>query len=140
MTFEVRTTTVHGGSAAIGAAGPFTLVVDRPAAAGGSGLGFNGGQLLYLAVAGCISNDLFREADRLGIALHHVEVTVDGGFAGDPAVSSDVRYHVSLGGDAAEERLRALVALVDDIAEIPNSLRRGTAVRLGDVRVAAGPV
>ena len=139
MTFQVRTTTVHGGSAAVGAAGPFTLVVDRPAAAGGAGLGFNGGQLPHLAGAGCVSNDLFREADRLGIALHHVEVTVDGGFTGDPAVSTEVTYHVSLGGDAGEERLRELVALVDGVAEIPHSLRRGTAVRLGTVSVAAGP-
>lgn len=139
MTFQVRTTTVHGGSAAVGAAGPFTLVVDRPATAGGSGLGFNGGQLLYLAVAGCVSNDLFREAGRLGIALHHVEVTVDGGFTGDPAVSTEVTYHVTLGGDAPAGRLRELVTLVDGLAEIPNSLRRGTAVRLGTVLVPDGP-
>lgn len=59
---EVATVTVQGKPTAIGNAGPFTLVVDRPADAGGEGVGFNGGQLLYLAVAGCISNDLFRGA------------------------------------------------------------------------------
>ena len=62
--FEVTTVTVQGKPTAIGSAGPFTLVVDRPAEAGGGGVGFNGGELLYLAVAGCISNDLFREAPR----------------------------------------------------------------------------
>ena len=75
-----------GRFTAIGSAGPFTLVVDRPEVAGG-GLGFSGGRLLYLAVAG--------------------------------------------------EQLRALVALVDGLAEIPNSLRNGTAVRLGRVHVGA---
>ena len=35
-------------------------------------------------------------------------------------------YHA----DAPAERLAELVALVDPIAEIPNSLRAGTAVRL----------
>ncbi|MFU8874612.1 OsmC family protein [Micromonospora sp. SL4-19] len=137
MTFEVRTRSLPGRPAAIGSAGAFTLVVDRPADGGGDGLGFNGGQLLYLAVAGCVSNDLFREARAAGITLHRVEVTVHGGFAGDPPVSTDVSYDVRVDGDASEARLRELVSLVDAIAEIPNSLRRGTAVRLRHAEVTA---
>src|SRR5438874_1093545 len=68
VSFDVEFRNVHGGAAAIGSAGPYTLVVDRPTGGGGEGLGFNGGQLLYLAVGGCVSNDLFREADARGIA------------------------------------------------------------------------
>jgi putative redox protein len=67
--FEVEFRNVAGEAAAIGSAGPYTLVVDRPADGGGRGLGFNGGQLLYLALGGCISNDPFREAATRGIAL-----------------------------------------------------------------------
>jgi uncharacterized OsmC-like protein len=139
MGFEVRTASIAGAPTAIGWADSFTLVIDRPVDAGGGGLGFNGAQLLYLAVAGCVSNDLFREGTRLGIRLDHVEVRVDGDFAGNPSVSTDVTYHVSLGGDASEEQLRALVAMVDGIAEIPNSLRNGTAVRLGAVHITGRP-
>src|SRR5689334_10387869 len=54
--YRAQTVTVDGGPTALGSAGAFTLVIDRPTGAGGSGLGFNGGQLLYLAIAGCISN------------------------------------------------------------------------------------
>ena len=134
---EVEVRNVAREPAAIGNAGPHTLVVDRPGDAGGRGLGFNGGQLLYLAIAGCISNDLFREAQAAGIAIDRVQVVVRGDFTGNPAVSSDVEYDVSLEGDAPEDQLQALVARVDEIAEIPNSLRRGTAVRLGRARVLA---
>lgn len=130
MGFEVHTRSLQGESTALGSAGPFTLVVDRPTGAGGGGLGFNGGQLLYLAVAGCVSNDLFREAHAAGITLHRVNVTVRGDFTGDPAVSTDISYDVEIEGDAPVERLRALIDHVDTIAEIPNSLRQGTAVRL----------
>ena len=130
---EVTTVTVHGKPTAIGNAGPFTLVVDRPADAGGAGVGFNGGQLLYLAVAGCVSNDLFREAESIGISLSHVRVPVRGDFSGDPAVSDEISYDVEIDGDASPEGLTALVRHVDEIAEIPNSLRRGTAVRLGSI-------
>jgi uncharacterized OsmC-like protein len=128
--FSVETRTVAGQVTAVGSAGPFTLVVDRPVEAGGGGKGFNGGQLLYLAVAGCISNDLFREAPRFGVELDSVRVTVDGDFSGDPAVSTAVTYDVELAGSGD---LEALVREVDRIAEIPNSLRRGTPVSLGRV-------
>ena len=92
-------------------------------------MGFNGGQLLYLAVAGCVSNDLFREAPAFGVALSRVAVTVRGDFAGDPLVSEEITYEVEVDGEPAD-RLGDLVQHVDRIAEIPNSLRRGTQVRL----------
>ncbi len=98
-------------------------------------MGFNGGQLLYLAVAGCISNDLFREARAEGIELSHVRVKVRGEFAGDPAVSNEIEYDVEIDGDASADRLRSLVEKVDRIAEIPNSLRGGTQVRLAAARI-----
>jgi uncharacterized OsmC-like protein len=107
------------------------MIVDRPVDAGG-GKGFNGGQLLYLAIAGCISNDLFREAPRFGVELESVRVTVDGDFAGSPAVSAPIAYDVEVRGRGD---LRALVEEVDRIAEIPNSLRRGTAVALRSIAI-----
>ena len=135
MRIEVETHNVDGKVTALGSAGPFTLVVDRPAEGGGGGLGFNGGQLLYLAVAGCISNDLFREAWAAGIELRSVRVKVSGDFVGEPAVSDEIQYEVEVAGDATEDRLRALIDQVDEIAEIPNSLRQGTRVRLVGAKV-----
>jgi len=127
---EVETRNLDGRVTALGTAEQFTLVVDRPTEGGGGGLGFNGGQLLYLAVAGCISNDLFREARAEGIELSSVRVKVGGDFVGEPAVSDEILYEVEVEGNAPQERLRVLVDHVDEIAEIPNSLRRGTRVRL----------
>jgi putative redox protein len=122
MSFRVETRA--DGGTTIGAAGPHTVAV------GAGDAGWNGGQLLHLAVGACVSNDLFREAALRGIVLTRVAVTVDGGFAGAPAVSDGIGYAVEIEGDAPDADLRALVAHVDAIAEIPNSLRRGTEVRL----------
>ena len=135
MGFEVEVRNVDGAVTALGAAGPFTLVVDSPAEAGGGGRGFNGGQLLHLAVAGCVSNDLFREAAQRGITLTRVTVTVDGGYGGQPVVSTGISYSVEVAGPAPEADLVALVNHVDAIAEIPNSLRLGTPVTLDRVSV-----
>jgi putative redox protein len=134
--YEVVTENLRGRVTSLGSANGHTLIVDRPVAAGGGGLGFNGAELMHLAVAGWVSNDLFREAVAVGIRLERVRISARGQFAGDPPTSIGVTYDVEIGGDAPEESLRALVGRVDGIAEIPNSLRRGTPVRLGRVEVS----
>ena len=135
MGIEVETISVDGRTTALGLAELFTLVVDRPVDAGGGGLGFSGGQLLNLAVAACISNDLFRDAARDGIALRRVRVRARSDYGGHPAVSSPIEYDVELDGDAPAERIAELVRAVDRIAEIPNSIRGGTEVRLVNARI-----
>ena len=128
--YDIESVSLEGTPTAIGSAGPFTVVFDRPVEAGGGGKGFNGGQLLNLAVAGCVSNDLFREAAKLGLQLRRVAVRVSSDYVGDPAVSTPITYTVSVDSDAPPEEIERLIAHVDRIAEIPNSLRAGTEVRL----------
>jgi uncharacterized OsmC-like protein len=126
--FRVEVHSVDRGPTALGWAGPYSVVVDRPVSGGGRGLGFNGGQLLNMAVAGCISNDLFREATKRGIDLSRVVVTADSDYTGDPAVSTAIEYTIEISGDADRAALDELVDHVDRIAEIPASIRKGTPV------------
>lgn len=128
--YAVEVRTVDGGATALGWSGPHSVVVDRPADAGGRGLGFNGGQLLYLAIAACWSNDLYREAATRGISLTRVRVAVDGGFASRGAASDPISVDVEVEGDATEAELRALIDEVDAVAEIPRSIREGSPVTL----------
>ena len=123
---EVSTSSLRGATTAVGSAGPYTLIVDRPQEAGGGGLGFNGGQLLNLAVAGCVSNDIFREAAKEGITIHQVKVRVRSDYGGEPMVSTPIEYEVELDGDAPSDVLERLVRHTDRVAEIPNSLRAVT--------------
>ena len=44
----------------------------------GRGSGTNGGELLFLALATCFCNDVYREAAREGIDVRSVEVEVEG--------------------------------------------------------------
>ena len=128
--YRVELRSVDGGPTAVASSGPFALVTDRPAAGGGRGLGFNGGQLLYAAIAGCYSNDLYREAAALGIELTRVAISVDGDFPKRGEPSTPITVDLEVEGDAPEECLRELVKLVDRIAEIPNSIRGTTPVEL----------
>jgi uncharacterized OsmC-like protein len=133
--YRVTLHTVDGGPTAVGAAGPHALVVDRPVSAGGGGLGFNGGQLLYLSIAGCISNDLYREGAGVGIAVDEVVVDVDGDFPEPGSASTPITVEVDLAGDAAEDRPRELLDRVIEMAEIPKSLRGTTPIEIVARRV-----
>jgi putative redox protein len=137
--FRVTVQTLRGGPTAVGSAGPHTLIVDRPVEGGGRGLGFNGGQLLYLAIGGCISNDLYREAATEGIVLSDVTVEVDGDFPGLGSPSTPISVTVDVTGNASVEELQALVDHVAEIAEIPLSMRDTTPVSVSARRVESPP-
>jgi uncharacterized OsmC-like protein len=116
--------TVDGGPTALGSAGKLTLIADRPVQAGGRGLGFNGGQLLYLSIAACVPNDIYREAERWGLDVRRVAIEVDGDFParGAPSTPISVVVDIETDGDT-DEILDKFIAEVDAVAEIPNSLR-----------------
>jgi putative redox protein len=96
---------------------------------------FSGGHLLHLAVAGCLFNDILREARARGIPVSDLRVAADGGFAGDPMSSTGITYEVELAGDAPDADLRRLVADCEAVAAIPHALRAGTSVGAGTMRV-----
>jgi organic hydroperoxide reductase OsmC/OhrA len=132
-TVEIRN--IAGTSLAVGSSGSRAVTIDRTKESGGLGLGFNGGELLLLAIGGCYSNDIFREAAKRGIAVRHVSLTVNADWAGDPVRAQNVAFSVVVEADAPEKDILDLIHHTDSVAEIPNSLRLGTEVKLTTVRV-----
>jgi organic hydroperoxide reductase OsmC/OhrA len=127
---KVELRSVDGGPTAVMSSGPFTVLADRPVSGGGRGLGFNGGQLMYASIAACVSNDLYREAATMGIELSRVSLTVEGEFPGRGQPSGPVTVEVELEGTASDARLDELMAVVDEVAEIPNSMRGTTPIEI----------
>jgi organic hydroperoxide reductase OsmC/OhrA len=128
MTAEYRS--LEGTGAAIGQAGDYVVVADRPAGkAGGTGLGFNGGQLLALALGGCFSNDLHYAAEQMGLAVAELNVRVSLSFDGEPLVASAAEMVVDCrledGGDPA-----ALIERAKAQCTVANSLRAGLPVTI----------
>ncbi|WP_308120755.1 OsmC family protein [Paractinoplanes bogorensis] len=93
---------------------------------------FTGAHLLHLAAAGCVLNDLYREAQQLGLVLNGVRVTASGGFDSATWVSTGITYGIELDSTASEEERTALVARVDEVAEIPRAIRAGAPVQRRD--------
>jgi hypothetical protein len=90
---------------------------------------FTGGHLLHLAAAGCVLNDLYREAAALGIGLRGARVTAGGGFNPATWQSTGISYCVEVSTDASAAQLAQLFEAVDQVAEIPRAIRAGATVQ-----------
>jgi hypothetical protein len=89
---------------------------------------FTGAHLLHLAAAGYVLNDVYREAERLGTAIDGVRVTASGGFDTETWRSTGIGYAIEFDSPASNEDLAVLLAAVDEVAEIPKSIRAGAPV------------
>ncbi|MHA6759556.1 hypothetical protein [Streptacidiphilus sp. PAMC 29251] len=89
---------------------------------------FTGGHVLNLAVAVCVLNDLYREAEAGGVELLGVRVRAEGGFDTSNWLSTGICYAVEVDSGAPQALIAALIATVDEVAEIPRALRQGAAV------------
>jgi hypothetical protein len=89
---------------------------------------FTGGHLLHLAAAGCVLNDLYREATALGIELKGARVVAAGGFDTTTWRSTGIRYSVEVSSDAPANQLAHLLKVVDQVAEIPKAIQAGATV------------
>ena len=90
---------------------------------------FTGAQLLHLSIAGCVLNDLYREAAGARIDLRGVRVSAGGGFDAHTWTSSGITYSVEVVSDAPPDELTRLLSTVDEVAEIPRAVRAGATVR-----------
>ncbi|MDW6025782.1 OsmC family protein [Mesorhizobium sp. BAC0120] len=126
ITVELRN--VEGTEAAMGWAGGHTIVVDRPEGkAGGQGLGFNGGQLLALAIGGCFCNDLRYVAHEMGVGLGRIAVSVVLDLEGSPLLATAATMKVSCETlDGSDPQW--VIERAEAISTVANSLRRGVAV------------
>ena len=114
--------------AAVGWAGGHTVVIDRPEGrAGGSGLGFNGAQMLALSLGGCLCNDLRYMAENLGIALDTISVEVSLTLEGEPLLVTSAELDVGVTGSGD---LELLVSRAATDSTVSNSVQRGFPVMI----------
>ena len=99
----------------------------------GYGSSANGGELLFLALASCYCNDIYREAAKRNIKVERVEVEVNGDFGGEGDPATNVTYRAKVHADASEDEIREMMKFTDTVAEIQNTLRNGTPVVLIEI-------
>jgi uncharacterized OsmC-like protein len=112
--------------------------LDIPPRESGFGSSASGGELLFLALATCYCNDIYREATKRGIRVERVEVEVEGDFEAEGGPERNVIYRARVAARASEAEVRALMEHTDRVAEIQNTLRAATPVLLSAVEVIQG--
>ena len=121
---EATFRTIPGTQAAEGRTGGHAVVVDRPpGVAGGAGAGMNGGQLLALAIGGCLANDVRFVAAVRNDRIDDVEVEVLLTIDEDGIVTSAdvvIRLDVPDGVDTS-----AIVGEAVQISTVLNAVRNG---------------
>lgn len=105
---------------------PVAVPAKRP----GRGSAVNGGEFLMLALATCYCNDLYREAERLGIPIDSVVVEAGAEFPGIGLAATDIVYRAKVASPAPPEAIAQLLSETDAVAEVHNTLRKGMPVQL----------
>jgi organic hydroperoxide reductase OsmC/OhrA len=102
--------------------------ISIPPRATGFGSSANGGELLFLALATCYCNDIYREATKRGIEVEGVEV--EGEFGAEGAPAGNVLYRAKVAAKASPKAIQELMKYTDRVAEIQNTLRVATPITL----------
>jgi uncharacterized OsmC-like protein len=132
-TTRVEFRSIPGTEAAVGISGGHTLIADRPSGvAGGQGLGFNGGQLLGLAIGGCLCNDLRYVAHQMEINLTSLAVDVVLHYSDQPRLVTDADVQIKVEAADPKADLAELVRRAQADTTIGNSLVRGINIRYPD--------
>jgi organic hydroperoxide reductase OsmC/OhrA len=125
---EIALRNIAGTEAALGWAGSHTLVVDRAEGrAGGRGLGFNGAELLALAIGGCLANDLRYVAKDLGARIEAIAIDVALTLEGDPLRATAAEVRISAEGPDPQAIAEA-IARARAESTVANSIARGLPV------------
>src|SRR5688572_19205395 len=98
----------------------------------GMGSSVNGGELLFLALATCFCNDIYREAAKRNLNIQSVKVTVTGNFGMEGEPATNINYITEIQSPDSDSEIKSLIRYVDSIAEIHNTLRKGVNVTLSN--------
>lgn len=108
--------------------------INVPPKSTGYGSDVNGGEFLFLAMAACYCNDLYREAAKKSIEITSVEVEVKGEFGSEGEPAKNISYNAKVSAHADKEDILELMKSTDKVAEIQNTVRNAIPVKLDNLQ------
>lgn len=138
MKIHANVTNSEGSHQVILRTGSNVHSISIPSKTDGFGSDINGGELLFLALATCYCNDVYREALKMKMKVKKVEVEVSGDFTADGEPATNVSYQAKVMADGGQEAIRQLMMHTDTVAEIQNTLRTATSVTLSRIEAVSG--
>ncbi len=105
------------------------VVIDRPAAKGGTDMGPMGGELFLAAVGGCFMSNLLAAINARSADISDVRTEVIGALAGNPTRFESVQLYV-IAPTVDRELLERLVEIADRGCIMMNTLRGKLDIRV----------
>jgi putative redox protein len=105
------------------------VVIDRPAAKGGTDMGPVGGELFLAAVGGCFMSNLLAAINARSVDISDVRTEVIGALAGNPTRFESVQLYV-IAPTVDRELLERLVEIADRGCIMMNTLRGKLDIRV----------
>jgi len=124
MQISAKVLNQNGNHQSIVRTGEKAQTLTIPPKAEGLGSGVNGGELLFLALATCYCNDVYREAKNRGLDVESVEVEIVGQFGSKGEPAENITYRVSVKAKGREKEVLDLMRYTDSVVEIHNTVRR----------------
>jgi len=130
MVISARVRNSKGVHAAVVTSGGEAKHVSIPPKPEGFGSSVSGAELLFLSLATCYCNDLYREAKKRDIEIREIEVEVSGSFGGEGDIAHNVRFRPRIKSSAPRSQVQELLRFTDTVAEVQKTLRQGIPVEL----------
>ena len=101
------------------------ITLDRPHDPSRKGLGYTGGDLFQLALAGCFTGDIMSEAERHGTPPKHVDVDIETDWGPNNDKAESLNFSVKVEADASKEEILDLIKWADNDSTISRTVRTG---------------
>ncbi len=106
------------------------ILLDRPVATGGTGLGFNGGHLMLLGWGACFKSTLLAAAEARGIAVEQLELDVSGDTVQTPYRFETLTMRIRLKANCDDNDKRKLIEVAKRGCAVSNTLSRGVSMNV----------
>jgi putative redox protein len=129
MKIQIRQVSAATSEAAMG---EHRVLIDRPAAKGGSDMGPMGGQLFLAAIGGCFMSTLLAAVRARAAEISDIRTEVIGKVSDSPTRFKSVELYV-IAENARQDQLEHLVDIADQTCIMLNTLRGklDVSVRIG---------
>lgn len=107
--------------------------MDRTNMPSPKGLGYTGGDLFQLALAGCFTGNLVGEAEKRGISLKHVDVDIETDWGANDARAESISFSVKVEAHASDEEIQDLIKWANMESTITQTVKTGVPITLSSI-------
>lgn len=118
------------GTTSLASSGTHSVTIDRPAAKGGSDLGFAGGELFVVGLGGCYMSNLLAAAQGRNIQINAARLNARGVLGETPVRIIEFILEVELDAECDAETVDKLLLIAERSCLVSNTVRQSATLTI----------